>query len=491
MSPRAFKSSIDSHLKQFSGFKQHDAQEFLTAVLDRLHDEVKSNIVIDKYNLSDEFQEYMIKKVSLFNQINSETIPESDKQHFQMQLTQFLQENISKEIYLNGVDKMIKSIEKNHSIISDIFTGMYMSNVVCANCNYNSFTYEPFNILTLEVCDTDMTMFKNLHECINNFLKAESVEYTCERCKIKTLAQKTISIFSMPEKLIIHFKRFKFVNGRSAKINSIIDFPLDNIFFHEVQDIHKKDKLPFELYGIVHHSGGTDGGHYIATTKNLLNHKWYEFNDSSVNEVTNPNTMIDRSAYILFYQKKRITESFDDGPKADSDIDSIQKKFQIAQLIGVTSTSRTIFEPRNAIIHQLEYSGMLRYFKDETIQADLHNIINSADRMKNRLESENDIYQKFVLPITLKYRNMDMVRKFSYDESLGNNFLNTVDNYVKSSIYYKFPKMKYTGNDLKELKRIFEYYRFLISSTRKGMFMSYKEINAKLLKDLKAYYKFN
>ena len=66
MSPRAFKSSIDSHLKQFSGFKQHDAQEFLTAVLDRLHDEVKSNIVIDKYNLSDEFQEYMIKKVSLF-----------------------------------------------------------------------------------------------------------------------------------------------------------------------------------------------------------------------------------------------------------------------------------------------------------------------------------------------------------------------------------------------------------------------------------------
>ena len=52
MSPRAFKSSIDSHLKQFNGFKQHDAQEFLTAVLDRLHDEVKSNIVIDKYNLS-------------------------------------------------------------------------------------------------------------------------------------------------------------------------------------------------------------------------------------------------------------------------------------------------------------------------------------------------------------------------------------------------------------------------------------------------------
>ena len=321
-SPRGFKSAIDSHMKQFNGFKQHDAQEFLTALLDRIHDEIKTNIVVDKYNLTDEFQEYIIKKVSLFNQING-NISETDKQHFQMQLTQLLQENISKEIYLNGIEKIIKNIEKNHSIISDIFMGMYMSCVVCANCNFNSFTYEPFNMLTLEICDSNMNMFKNLHECISNFLKTESVEYTCERCKIKTLAQKTISIFSMPEKLIIHFKRFKFVNGRSAKINSIIDFPLDNIFFHEVQDIHKKEKLPFELYGIVHHSGGTDGGHYIATTKNLLNHKWYEFNDSSVNEVTNPNTMIDRSAYILFYQKKRITESFDDGPKADSDIDSI------------------------------------------------------------------------------------------------------------------------------------------------------------------------
>jgi hypothetical protein len=177
--------------------------------------------------------------------------------------------------------------------------------------------------------------------------------------------------------------------------------------------------------------------------------------------------------------------------EGDSEIDSIQKLYQVAQLIGVTSTSRTLFEPRNAIIHQLEYSGMLRYFKDETIQADLHNIINSADRMKTRLQGENEIYQKFVLPITLKYRNMDMVRKFSYDESLGSNFFTTVETYLTSPLYYKFPKMEYSGNDLKELKRIFEYYRFLISSTRKGMFMSYKQINAKLLKDLREYYKLN
>jgi hypothetical protein len=111
--------------------------------------------------------------------------------------------------------------------------------------------------------------------------------------------------------------------------------------------------------------------------------------------------------------------------------------------------------------------------------------------MKTRQEGEHEMYQKFVLPITLKYRNMDMVRKFSYEENLGNNFYSTVEAYVNSSMYYKFPKMIYSGNDLKELKRIFEYYRFLLSSTRKGMFMSYKMTNAKLLKDLRTHYKLN
>lgn len=190
-------------------------------------------------------------------------------------------------------------------------------------------------------------------------------------------------------------------------------------------------------------------------------------------------------------QKENYLNYLYENYNGDSDNDSIQKIYQVAQLIGVTSTSRTLFEPRNAIIHQLENSGMLRYFKDENIQSDLHNIINSADKMKTRLEGENDIYQKFVLPITLKYRNMDMVRKFSYEENLGNNFYSTVEAYVNSSMYYKFPKMIYSGNDLKELKRIFEYYRFLISSTRKGMFMSYKMTNAKLLKDLRTHYKLN
>lgn len=189
-----------------------------------------------------------------------------------------------------------------------------------------------------------------------------------------------------------------------------------------------------------------------------------------------------RKEYYLNYLYENYT--------GDSDNDSIQKLNQVAQIIGLTTTSPTIFEPRNAIIHQLESSGMMRYFKDEKIQADLHNIINRAERIRTRLQGESEIHLKFVLPITLKYRNMELVRKFNRDDNADKALYVSVDEYLQSKVYYKFPKMVIPANDFNELHKTFEYYRFLVSSTRRGIFMQYKKNNAELLKDLRAYYKF-
>ncbi len=39
-----FKKDIDKYLSQFEGFLQHDAQDFLTALLDSIHEDLNSPI---------------------------------------------------------------------------------------------------------------------------------------------------------------------------------------------------------------------------------------------------------------------------------------------------------------------------------------------------------------------------------------------------------------------------------------------------------------
>ena len=49
--------------------------------------------------------------------------------------------------------------------------------------------------------------------------------------------------------------------------------------------------------------GNVHGGHYTAYVKNA-NNNWVHYNDSFVEIIMNPNTIITESAYCLFYRKK-------------------------------------------------------------------------------------------------------------------------------------------------------------------------------------------
>jgi len=59
----------------------------------------------------------------------------------------------------------------------------------------------------------------------------------------------------------------------------------------------------YNLFGIVDHMGSLNGGHYTAKCKNSDNRRWYEFNDSSVHEISVHFPLSSSSAYILFYAR--------------------------------------------------------------------------------------------------------------------------------------------------------------------------------------------
>ena len=68
-----------------------------------------------------------------------------------------------------------------------------------------------------------------LKKCLEAFTRQEELgeeeKYYCSECKKHQLASKKLQIWRLPPILIVHLKRFHFVNGRWIKSHKIVDFP--------------------------------------------------------------------------------------------------------------------------------------------------------------------------------------------------------------------------------------------------------------------------
>ncbi|XP_014674736.1 PREDICTED: ubiquitin carboxyl-terminal hydrolase 32-like [Priapulus caudatus] len=189
----------------------------------------------------------------------------------------------------------------------------------------------------------------DLATCLQAFTKWEELGedelYYCSKCRQHRLAQKKLDLWRLPPVLVIHLKRFQFVNGRWVKSHKIVKFPprdLDpssflapraralslsrantieetqlpngnvhpqpdtsNLFqdqyYHWVHRGADTTTPNYDLYAIACHTGILGGGHYVCYAKNP-NNKWYCYNDSSCKETTMEQVDGD-SAYILFYER--------------------------------------------------------------------------------------------------------------------------------------------------------------------------------------------
>lgn len=65
-----------------------------------------------------------------------------------------------------------------------------------------------------------------------------------------------------------------------------------------------KDRVLYDLVGVIHHIGVMNSGHCISHCKHPKTNEWYEFNDEKVTKVTNLEKLVTDTAYILFYSRK-------------------------------------------------------------------------------------------------------------------------------------------------------------------------------------------
>jgi len=174
----------------------------------------------------------------------------------------------------------------------------------------------------------------SIYQCFDKFCEreqlADSETLLCSHCKQHLAPIKKMDIWSAPDILILHLKRFLYIPGqyvvRREKLNDMVDFPVDGLDLSRYVIGPQQSSSPplYDLYAVSHHSGSMSGGHYTATCKNFFDLKWYvlslhlpvhddshivivigrySFNDSSV-AVVGPEHAVNSTAYVLFYQRR-------------------------------------------------------------------------------------------------------------------------------------------------------------------------------------------
>jgi ubiquitin carboxyl-terminal hydrolase 4/11/15 len=115
-----------------------------------------------------------------------------------------------------------------------------------------------------------------------------------------------MEIFSAPDYLVVHLKRFSHTRGLwgGRKVDELITFPVQGLDLsqHILKQTQGKPVI-YDLYAVSNHFGSLDGGHYTAYCKNPVYGKWFNFDDSSVGKLSE-GEINTKAAYVLFYKKR-------------------------------------------------------------------------------------------------------------------------------------------------------------------------------------------
>uniref|UniRef100_A0A8C5R6C2 ubiquitinyl hydrolase 1 n=1 Tax=Leptobrachium leishanense TaxID=445787 RepID=A0A8C5R6C2_9ANUR len=175
----------------------------------------------------------------------------------------------------------------------------------------------------------------SLSQCFQLYTKEEQLApgnaWRCPHCKQLQEGSIKLSLWTLPDVLILHLKRFRQDGDRRVKLQNIVHFPLLGLDMtpHVVKRSQSSWSLPshwspwrrpyglgrdpedfiYDLYAVCNHHGTMQGGHYTAYCKNSMDGMWYCFDDSDVQALPEDD-VCKQTAYILFYQRRAAVPSW-------------------------------------------------------------------------------------------------------------------------------------------------------------------------------------
>lgn len=318
ISPRSMKESISKAPKSiFGGFSQQDSQEVLSLILDRIHEESKTDANVDHKRIPQNLINMLGARNEFAKRIHAET-SQTEKTILINNVRKYMNDNYEDTVKLKAITHWQKYLDKNGcSFLTDLMCGQYFSNIRCEQCGSQSPSFDVFmGVISVPIPEAGES---TLEECLAEFSKEEHLygenKYNCEVCKEKTNAVKKMWLFELPPVLIIQLKRFKNTGNLLMKNSSKVKFPIKDLTLSKNMCEFNRDHSKYDLCAITQHTGSIHGGHYIAYGLNPINKKWYIFDDDSVAHVPESDLegeIITNNSYVLYYQKKVISKDIQD-----------------------------------------------------------------------------------------------------------------------------------------------------------------------------------
>lgn len=178
----------------------------------------------------------------------------------------------------------------NHTanVVNDLYEGVILDYIRCLQCNYSRERLDPFYDVPVAIRDVE-SIEGGLDKYLSPEILSDDNQWNCDQCGTKVDAFKGLQFSRLPYFLTLQLTRFdyNYETWRRIKLNNKVSFPQDldmSKFFTEVND--SPHGLEYELFSVMIHSGGAEGGHYYAFVKSFETNKWFKFNDASVSEIS-------------------------------------------------------------------------------------------------------------------------------------------------------------------------------------------------------------
>ena len=200
------------------------------------------------------------------------------------------------------VEMMIKFVNdfmaKFNSIISNNFLGLMKLSNTCNICktriySFNSYFFVTFNLETIRPNYNEKLILDNLFKMQNQTEKMNKIY--CYKCLKKTSQISVKQFYSFPKLLVISIQR-----GASYQYNNSIDIK-EQLDLTQIADF-KIPNYRYQLIGVLKRKTKNGSENFISICH--FNQKWWECEDSYVNETLTPSYFDpEGDTIMLFYER--------------------------------------------------------------------------------------------------------------------------------------------------------------------------------------------